>query len=531
MKIHRCFLDVTGRAVHYRRAGNGPPLVMLHGSPGDSQMLIAEIAACAEHFTVFALDTPGFGYSDALPGETLTVPDLARATAEAMRALGLPPCPVYGTHTGAAIAIELGVGWPAQISGLVMEGLPAFTGAEIADLFGNYFAPMVPDPLGGHLVSTWMRFRDQFTWFPWPSRDVRRLNALNRPSPADIDLWVSMFYRSCKTYRPAYRAACHYGQAALRAAAALRVPAIYMATAEDMLFPHLDRLPRLRPGQRIERLGTSHAEKIAAILDFARDFAATGKAPPHSQIWAGVAAAQRNGFVDGSDGQIFVRRYGNPAGPPIFLLHDAPGTGLALEEAAQALALTHDVIIPDHPGCGRTDAPVNPDILAAAAGNVLAVADRLGLQTFTVAATGCGGAVAAHLARAAGPRVTRFWLADISPPDEVLAQKIAPALELSPTGAHWVQAWLMLRDAQIYKPWFAGTIAAQRHTQGTFDATWLHDQTAALMESRATYHLLPRAAATCPTAEIFAGSGASIFHLPNGLSSASHKEIRHDIDA
>jgi len=530
VKVRRCFLNVAGRAVHYRRTGSGPPLVMLHGSPGDSQMLTAEITACAQNFTVFALDTPGFGYSDALPGEILTVPELARATAEAMAALALPPCPVYGTHTGAAIAIELGVGWPAQVTGLVMEGLPAFTAAEIAKLFGNYFAPMVPDPLGGHFVSTWMRFRDQFTWFPWPSRDVRRLNALDRPSPADIDLWVSMFYRSCKTYRPAYRAACHYGEAALRAAAALRVPAVYMATAEDMLFTHLDRLPPLQPGQRIERLGSSQAAKINAILGFVREFAATGEAPPHGQMWPG-AADQKTGFVDGADGQIFVRRYGSPANPPIMLLHDAPGTGLGLEGAAMALAATHDVIVPDHPGSGLTDAPENGDILAVAAHSVLAVADAFGLKSFGVAAAGCGGAVAAYLTRQAGPRVTRFWLADVTPPDELRAQKIAPALDLSPTGAHWVQAWLMLRDAQIYEPWFDGSIAAQRRTQGNFDAAWLHDQTVALMESRASYHLLPRAAAACPVAEIFAASGAAVFTLPNGLTADSTQEFRHDIDA
>ncbi len=525
----RAFLDVGGRAVHYRRAGAGPPVVMLHGSPGDSQMLMGEIAACAERFTVFALDTPGFGYSDALPGEVLTVADLARATAEAVRALGLPPCPVYGTHTGAAIAIELGVGWPEQVTGLVMEGLPAFTAAEIEALFGNYFAPMAPDPLGGHFVSSWMRFRDQFTWFPWPSRDVRRLNALDRPSPADIDLWVSMFYRSCKTYRPAYRAACHYGEAALRAASALRVPAVYMATAEDMLFPHLDRLPALKAGQRIERLGSGQAQKIAAILGFVVEFASAAQAPPHGQMWPG--AAQKRGFVDGPDGQIFVRRYGKPASAPIMLLHDAPGAGLGLEAAAMALAASHDVIVPDHPGCGLTDAPGETDILEAAARNVLAVADGLGVQKFSVAAAGCGAAVAAYLARSAAARLSRIWLTDVAAPDAERAQNIAPALELSPTGAHWVQAWLMLRDAQIYDPWFDGTIAAQRRAQGNFDAVWLHDQTVALMEGRASYHLLPRAAATCPTAEMFAASGAAVFSLPGGLSADSVKEIRHDIAA
>jgi hypothetical protein len=52
----------------------------------------------------------------------------------------------------------------------------------------------------------------------------------------------------------------------------------------------------------------------------------------------------------------------------------------------------------------------------------------------------------------------------------------------------------MVRDAQIYAPWFDGRIAAQRQTQGNFDAEWLHEQTFALMKSRATYHRLPRAA-------------------------------------
>jgi len=515
--IQHRFLNVAGRAVNYRRSGSGPPVVMLHGSPGDSQMLTAEITAAADHFTVFALDTPGFGHSDALPGEILTVPDLARATAEAMRALNLPPCPVYGTHTGAAIAIELGLGWPDQVTGLVMEGLPAFTGTEIEALFADYFAPMVPDPLGGHLTSTWMRFRDQFTWFPRNSRDARRLNAIDRPEPEDIDLWVSMFYRACKTYRPAYRAACHYGQAAIRAAGLLRAPAVYMAAAEDMLFPHLDRLPPLRPGQRIERLAAGDFGKTAEIVNFLTEFAAAAPAPPPRADLTGPRL-----YVQGPHGRIFARQYGNKSSPPLVLLHDVPGTGLALHETAQSLAAKHHVIVPDHPGCGLTEAPETDDIISAAADNILAVADALGLQTFTAAASGYAAAVAAALAQKHAGRVTQFLIGDIIPPNPSHAARIAPPIELSPTGAHWVQAWLMLRDAQIYRPWFDGSIAAQRRTQGNFDAGFLHDQTAALMESRTTFFLLPRAAAAFPTAATLAAAG-----VPITIS----KELSHDIDA
>jgi pimeloyl-ACP methyl ester carboxylesterase len=509
--IRRGFLDVAGRAVHFRQAGEGPPLVMMHGSPGDSQMLMAEIALCARRFSVFALDAPGFGYSDALAGETLTVPDLAAATAAAMRALGLPPCLVYGTHTGAAIAIELGLGWPDQVSGLLMEGLPAFTEAEIAVLFGDYFAPMVPDPLGGHLVSTWMRFRDQFTWFPWSSRDVRRLNALGRPDPASIDLWVSMFYRSCKTYRPAYRAACHYGQAAISAASRLRVPAIYMATAEDMLFPHLDRLPPLQPNQRIERLSSDPAARVGAIAEFLGELGA-GSSPIPARM-SPLAAASPRLLVDGPHGQIFVRRRGDPDAPALILLHDAPGTGLALHALADSLAGSHHVIVPDHPGSGLSDAPAEEDVLGAAADNVGTVASALGLTDVTVAAAGCGAAVAARLAQRQDGWVRRFMVTNVAAPDAERADLIAPPLDLSPFGAHWVQAWLMLRDSQIYRPWFDGRIAAQRRTQGNFAAQWLHDQTVALMEGRASYHRLPRAAALCPTAELLGRAGKPVIRL------------------
>jgi len=72
----------------------------------------------------------------------------------------------------------------------------------------------------------------------------------------------------------------------------------------------------------------------------------------------------------------------------------------------------------------------------------------------------------------------------------------------------------MLRDAQIYHPWYAGSVAAQRRSQGNFDADWLHAQTVALMEGRATYHVLPRAAALFPTAEVLAKSGAAVTYLP-----------------
>jgi len=514
--ILRAFIDVGGRAVHYRRAGSGPPLVMLHGSPGDSQMLIEEIAHCAARFTVFALDTAGFGYSDALPGDTLTVRDLAEATAAAMAALDLPPCRVYGTHTGAAIGVELGLGWPEQVSGLVLEGLPIFTEEEIKVLFEGYFAPMIADPLGGHFTKTWVRFRDQFTWFPWLSRDVKRLNPVDRPTPEEIDQWVSMFYRSCKTYGPAYKAACYYGYGAYRAAEVSRTPTVYMASAEDMLFPHLDRLPPLAPGQRIERLAYDPEAKYRAIAAFAASLPGEGAPPPPpGAILAGQDPAR--GFIDGTDGQTFVRVYGDPADPAVILVHDAPGTGLAMQEIARRLAASAYVIVPDLPGIGDSEAPLaDRDILEAAATALCAIADALKLDRFILAAAGCGGAAAAAFAATGDPRLAAVLLDHPPSPDAAIAAAIAPDLPLTPEGSHWLKAWLMLRDNQIYSPWFDGRVCAQRRTQGNFDADWLHDQTAALMTARETYHRLPRAAYRFDTAGALSAAKAPVHVAAEG---------------
>jgi pimeloyl-ACP methyl ester carboxylesterase len=516
--ISRRFIEVEGRRVHYRRTGSGPPAVFLHASPANSEMVLQEMAAASAHFTCFAFDMPGFGNSDALPGNELEVVDIAAATAAAMSALDLPPCPVFGTHTGSAVGIELAVGWPDRVTGVVLDALPMFTDDEIAKLFVNFFVTFDPEPLGGHLVTTWMRFRDQFTWFPWTARTVARLNPVDRPTPAEIQHWVMMYYRARKTYIPAYRAACSYGHRGRRAAARLEAPAVFMASREDMLFGHLDRLPALKAGQRIERLPYDPPGKLAAIARFLREFPGGGALPGETprRLVGNDPAVQ---FVDSPDGQIFVRGYGDPARPSVFLLHDAPGTGLALDGMARGLAKYLHVIVPDLPGTGESDAPAaDRSVLQCAADALPLVADALSLDSYAIAGLGCGAAVAALSIGGGDPRVRAVIVEDAPSPDPAAAAAIAPDLPLSADGAHWIQAWLMVRDSQIYKPWFDGRVAAQRRRQGNFDADWLHDQTLALMKSRATYHRYPREAVRFDAASVVAANAAIAVAPDGGLA-------------
>jgi pimeloyl-ACP methyl ester carboxylesterase len=527
-KVERRFVDVAGRRVHYRRVGIGPPVVMMHASPASSEMLLGEMREAAGHFTCFAFDMPGFGDSDALPGGAHGVRDLAEATGAAMQALALPPCPVFGTHSGSALALELAAFWPHLVTGLVLEGVPLFTEEETKALFSDYFITFPPDPLGAHFISTWIRFRDQFTWFPWSSRDVRRLNAIDRPEPADIQHWMMMYLRGFRTCMPSYHAICHHAAGLLQAAQALTRPAIFLASTEDMLFSHLDRLPPLKDGQQIARLTRDTAAKHRAIVDFLRAMPQAPPAPlPAPTRMAGRDPAVQ--FLDTEDGQIFIRCYGDCTRPALMLLHDAPGTGLRLEPLARALAQHSYVILPDLPGNGESDAPAQErPILEVSADALAAIADTLGLEAFALAAIGCGCAVAAVFGARRDPRLTALILQDIPEQDGHLGLALAPEIPLSPEGAHWLKAWLMLRDAEIYRPWFDGRVAAQRRDQGNFDADWLHDQTFALMKSRSSYQRLPRAAHGVEIDTLLALAIAPIQIVEEGGLPASAQKLAQD---
>eukprot|EP00241_Pyramimonas_parkeae_P006715 CAMPEP_0114233146 /NCGR_PEP_ID=MMETSP0058-20121206/4999_1 /TAXON_ID=36894 /ORGANISM="Pyramimonas parkeae, CCMP726" /LENGTH=332 /DNA_ID=CAMNT_0001344697 /DNA_START=208 /DNA_END=1206 /DNA_ORIENTATION=- len=56
-----------GHEIHYRKAGNGPPMILLHGFGAMSGHYRKNVPVLAENFTVYAVDLLGFGDS-AKPG-------------------------------------------------------------------------------------------------------------------------------------------------------------------------------------------------------------------------------------------------------------------------------------------------------------------------------------------------------------------------------------------------------------------------------------------------------------------------------
>ncbi len=103
-----------GLAVRVIEAGAGEPLLLIHGVGMRAEAWGPQIAALARDFRVIAVDMPGHGESDPLPG-TPELPDYVAWAARVIQALGLGPVSVAGHSMGALIAGGLAVERPDLI--------------------------------------------------------------------------------------------------------------------------------------------------------------------------------------------------------------------------------------------------------------------------------------------------------------------------------------------------------------------------------------------------------------------------------
>jgi pimeloyl-ACP methyl ester carboxylesterase len=118
---------VTGRvqvgehSVAYRRAGHGPPLVLLHGFLCDSRVWRRQLDGLADAFDVIAWDAPGAGRSSD-PPDGFTTHDWMRVLVAFLDTLGVARAHVLGLSWGGLLAQELWRVEPQRIDRLILAG-------------------------------------------------------------------------------------------------------------------------------------------------------------------------------------------------------------------------------------------------------------------------------------------------------------------------------------------------------------------------------------------------------------------------
>ena len=83
------FVEVNGHRVHAAVMGDGPDLVLLHGSSGNTgDMTLSLAPELARDYRVIVLDRPGLGYTDRINTTGATITEQAALLSAAAQKLG-----------------------------------------------------------------------------------------------------------------------------------------------------------------------------------------------------------------------------------------------------------------------------------------------------------------------------------------------------------------------------------------------------------------------------------------------------------
>jgi pimeloyl-ACP methyl ester carboxylesterase len=123
--------EIDGAKLHYMTAGQGTPLILLHGYAETSLMWKPIIPALAQRFTVIAPDLPGIGDSD-IPADGLDMKRAATRIHDLARSLGIEHAEVVGHDIGLMVAYAYAAQFPAEVTKLVLMDafLPGVPGWE-----------------------------------------------------------------------------------------------------------------------------------------------------------------------------------------------------------------------------------------------------------------------------------------------------------------------------------------------------------------------------------------------------------------
>jgi len=150
-KIQSKTIKVDGLDVRYYTAGQGEPLVVIHGGGGDARTWRRNIAELAKNYTVYAPDLPGYGGSQPLDG-AYYIPELVEFVDKFARSLGLEKFNLVGHSLGGGIALNYALKSPHKIKKLVLVSSLCL-GREIAFWVRLFSLPALIRSLGALIIA------------------------------------------------------------------------------------------------------------------------------------------------------------------------------------------------------------------------------------------------------------------------------------------------------------------------------------------------------------------------------------------
>ena len=273
---HSQFVRVGNNRWHVQIMGQGPVLLLLHGTGAATHSWRDMLPILARRFTVVAPDLPGHGFSEQPASEGMTLPGMAQAVAALLKQLDLHPAIAAGHSAGAAIALQM------CLDGLITpRAVVALNGALLPLTFHgagrSLMAPLAKLMASNSLVPM------LFSWQAADSNVVARLLSGTGSviEPEGVKFYARLARRSGHA-GAALKMMANWDLVFFAARLAkLNVPLMLVVGSNDRSIPPADavKIQRLIPTARILRMeGLGHlaheerpSETCKIIDDFAED--------------------------------------------------------------------------------------------------------------------------------------------------------------------------------------------------------------------------------------------------------------------
>jgi pimeloyl-ACP methyl ester carboxylesterase len=172
------FLQVDGTPFHYREAGDGPVLVMLHGLGASLEDWEFQIPFFSEDFRCIAIDLRGFGKSGRGKGG-LSLQRFADDVWSVLSQLQVHRFFLIGHSMGGAVALQLTLDHPQAVGRLVIcNSVPAFVPQTLKQHFEVWYRMLVMRLLGPFRMAQIGAMR----MFPHPDQAALREKSIQRGS-------------------------------------------------------------------------------------------------------------------------------------------------------------------------------------------------------------------------------------------------------------------------------------------------------------------------------------------------------------
>ena len=141
------FTRSDGSRLRYFTAGSGPALVLMHTIRTQLDYFHRVIPQLWDSFTVYALDLPGMGWSDIVPGARYEEPDLRAAVVEFVTGLDLHDVTLAGESLGGALALHAAVDLKGRVARVVAFNTYDYpSGLERGNVFARFIIGSVRMP-------------------------------------------------------------------------------------------------------------------------------------------------------------------------------------------------------------------------------------------------------------------------------------------------------------------------------------------------------------------------------------------------